>query len=176
MNREGKVHAIVKEAIARGMPKKAAAELKEGQKLMDEIDAYIPTPTREVDKPFLMPVEDVFGIKGRGTVATGRIERGQCKVGDEVEIIGLRKDSIKTVLTGIEMFQKTLDKAKAFQPQILMNGHPGLFGDEMSWMDAVRKNPNGPNEFVYTKDQFSKFIDIMKEIKKNPAIENFKPN
>jgi metallo-beta-lactamase class B len=62
----------------------------------------------------------------------------------------------------MEVFQKTLDKARAFQPQVLMNGHPGLFGDEMSWMNAVRSNPNGPNEFLYTKDQFSKFIDIMK--------------
>ena len=68
---------------------------------------------REEDKPFLMSVEDVFSIKGRGTVATGRIERGTAKVGDEVEIIGLRKDNVKTVITGIEMFQKTLDKAIA---------------------------------------------------------------
>jgi elongation factor Tu len=81
--------------------------------LMFALDTYVPLPVREEDKPFLMSVEDVFSIKGRGTVATGRVERGQAKVGDEVEIIGLRKDSIKTVLTGIEMFQKTLDKAIA---------------------------------------------------------------
>jgi elongation factor Tu len=81
--------------------------------LMFALDTYVPLPQREEDKPFLMSVEDVFSIKGRGTVATGRIERGQCKVGDEVEIIGLRKDNVKTVLTGIEMFQKTLDRAIA---------------------------------------------------------------
>jgi elongation factor Tu len=81
--------------------------------LMNALDTYIPTPQREEDKPFLMSIEDVFSIKGRGTVATGRVERGTAKVGDDVEIIGLRKDNIKTVLTGIEMFQKTLDKAIA---------------------------------------------------------------
>ncbi|MFO0848882.1 MAG: elongation factor Tu [Gemmataceae bacterium] len=81
--------------------------------LMNALDTYIPTPAREEDKPLLMSVEDVFSIKGRGTVATGRVERGQAKVGDEVEIIGLRKDNVKTVITGIEMFQKTLDKAIA---------------------------------------------------------------
>jgi elongation factor Tu len=81
--------------------------------LMFALDSYVPLPQREEDKPFLMSVEDVFSIKGRGTVATGRVERGTAKVGDEVEIIGLRKDNVKTVLTGIEMFQKTLDKAIA---------------------------------------------------------------
>jgi elongation factor Tu len=81
--------------------------------LMDALDSYIPTPEREQDKPFLMSVEDVFSIKGRGTVATGRVERGMAKVGDEVEIIGLRKQNTKTVITGIEMFNKTLDSAIA---------------------------------------------------------------
>jgi elongation factor Tu len=81
--------------------------------LMNALDSYIPTPKREEDKPFLMSIEDVFSIKGRGTVATGRVERGMAKVGDEVEIIGLRKNSTKTVLTGIEMFNKTLDSAIA---------------------------------------------------------------
>jgi elongation factor Tu len=81
--------------------------------LMEALDTYIPLPQREEDKPFLMAVEDVFSIKGRGTVATGRVERGKAKVGDEVEIIGLRKDNVKTVLTGIEMFNKTLDFALA---------------------------------------------------------------
>jgi len=75
------------------------------------LDSYIPEPQRETDKPFLMPVEDVFSIKGRGTVGTGRVERGVIKVGDEVEIIGLTKDSKKSVVTGVEMFQKTLDQA-----------------------------------------------------------------
>jgi elongation factor Tu len=81
--------------------------------LMFALDTFVPLPQREEDKPFLMSIEDVFSIKGRGTVATGRVERGTAKVGDEVEIIGLRKDNVKTVLTGIEMFQKTLDKAIA---------------------------------------------------------------
>ncbi len=80
-------------------------------KLVEALDTYIPEPVRETDKPFLMPVEDVFSIKGRGTVGTGRVERGVIKVGDEVEIIGLKKDSSKSVVTGVEMFQKTLDQA-----------------------------------------------------------------
>ncbi|MBC7264392.1 MAG: elongation factor Tu [Chloroflexi bacterium] len=77
------------------------------------VDHYIPTPVREMDKPFLMPIEDVFGIKGRGTVVTGRIERGTVKVGDEVEIVGLREDVRRTVVTGVEMFRKTLDYGQA---------------------------------------------------------------
>ena len=81
--------------------------------LMDAVDAYIPTPVRSVDKPFLMPVEDVFGIKGRGTVATGRIDRGLIKTGEEVEIIGMGAETRKVVVTGVEMFQKTLDQGQA---------------------------------------------------------------
>jgi elongation factor Tu len=81
-------------------------------KLMEAIDTYIPEPQREIDKPFLMSVEDVFSIKGRGTVCTGRIERGIVKVGDEVEIVGLRPNQ-KTTITGVEMFQKTLDQGIA---------------------------------------------------------------
>ena len=80
--------------------------------LMDEVDSYIPTPEREVDKPFLMAVEDVFSITGRGTVATGRIERGLVKVGETVEIVGI-KDTASTTVTGVEMFQKTLDQGMA---------------------------------------------------------------
>jgi len=83
------------------------------QALMDAVDEYIPTPERDIDKPFLMPVEDVFTITGRGTVATGRVERGVVKVGDEVEIVGLRDGSRKTVATGVEMFRKLLDQAQA---------------------------------------------------------------
>ena len=79
---------------------------------MDAVDSYIPTPERPIDKPFLMPVEDVFGIKGRGTVATGRIERGVVKVGDEVELIGI-KPTRKVVITGVEMFKKLLDQGQA---------------------------------------------------------------
>jgi elongation factor Tu len=82
------------------------------QELMDAVDSYIPTPVRPTDKPFLMPVEDVFGIKGRGTVATGRIERGVIKVGEEVEIVGV-KATRKVVVTGVEMFKKLLDAGEA---------------------------------------------------------------
>ena len=81
--------------------------------LMDALDNYIPEPTREIDKPFLMPMEDVFSIKGRGTVVTGRIERGVVKVGDNVEIVGLSPEPRKTVVTGVEMFNKTLDQGQA---------------------------------------------------------------
>jgi len=81
--------------------------------LMEHVDSYIPTPAREKDKPFLMPVEDVFSITGRGTVATGRVERGTIKVGDEVEIVGLVEKTRKTVATGVEMFRKLLDQAEA---------------------------------------------------------------
>ena len=83
------------------------------RELMDAVDSYIPTPERATDKPFLMPVEDVFTITGRGTVATGRVERGVLHVGDEVEIIGLTEERRKTVVTGIEMFRKLLDEAQA---------------------------------------------------------------
>ena len=81
--------------------------------LMDAVDSYIPTPERKADLDFLMPVEDVFTITGRGTVATGRVERGQLKVGDELEIVGLKEESSKTVCTGVEMFHKLLDYAEA---------------------------------------------------------------
>jgi len=81
--------------------------------LLDAIDKYIPEPQREVDKPFLMAVEDVFSIEGRGTVATGRIERGKVKVSDEIEIVGFSPESRKTVVTGVEMFNKTLDSGQA---------------------------------------------------------------
>ena len=81
--------------------------------LMDAVDSYIPTPERKADLPFLMPVEDVFTITGRGTVATGRVERGQLNMSDEVEIVGLKEEKMKTVVTGIEMFRKLLDYAEA---------------------------------------------------------------
>jgi elongation factor Tu len=81
--------------------------------LVDAVDSYIPTPQRETEKPFLMSVEDIFTITGRGTVATGRVERGKVKVGEEVEIVGLRPQAKRTVVTGIEMFRKTLDEAVA---------------------------------------------------------------
>ncbi len=81
--------------------------------LMEAVDTYIPIPEREIDKPFLMPVEDVFSISGRGTVVTGRIERGIVKVGDEIEIVGLKPKSEKTTVTGVEMFRKLLDQGQA---------------------------------------------------------------
>ena len=81
-------------------------------KLMDAVDGYVPEPKRDIDKPFLMPVEDVFSISGRGTVVTGRVDRGVVKVGDEVEIVGIRP-TFKTVCTGVEMFRKILDQGQA---------------------------------------------------------------
>jgi elongation factor Tu len=82
------------------------------ERLMDAVDAYIPDPERAIDRPFLMPVEDVFSISGRGTVATGRVERGIIKVGEEVEVVGI-KNTIKTTVTGVEMFRKLLDEGRA---------------------------------------------------------------
>ena len=92
---------------------KASAECKCIFELMDAVDSYIPTPAREDDKPFLLPVEDVFTISGRGTVATGRVERGVTKVNDPAEIVGLSEESKNTVITGLEMFRKLLDEAQA---------------------------------------------------------------
>src|SRR5699024_3127402 len=103
--------------VVRGSAMKALQGDKEAQeqilKLMDVVDEYIPTPERQTDKPFLMPVEDVFTITGRGTVASGRIDRGTVKVGDEVEIVGLVDKVLKSVVTGLEMFHKTLDLGEA---------------------------------------------------------------
>ncbi|MEW6045731.1 MAG: elongation factor Tu [Bacillota bacterium] len=108
--------------VVRGSALKAMEALLAGQenewtegiaKLLDAVDSYIPLPVREKDKPFLMPVEDIFTITGRGTVATGRVERGTIKVGDEVEIVGLQREVRKTVATGVEMFRKTMDVAEA---------------------------------------------------------------
>jgi elongation factor Tu len=83
------------------------------KELLDTVDSYIPLPERETDKPFMMPVEDVFSIKGRGTVVTGRVDRGKIKVGDPVEIVGLRDKSMSSVVTGVEMFHKLLDEGLA---------------------------------------------------------------
>jgi len=108
--------------VVRGSALKALEAAKQGKtdewvekiyELMDAVDNYIPTPERDVDKPFLMPIEDVFSIKGRGTVVTGRIERGKIKLNDEVEIVGLGHDTKKTTVTGIEMFHKQFDEAEA---------------------------------------------------------------
>ncbi|MFA7367974.1 MAG: elongation factor Tu, partial [Bacilli bacterium] len=102
---------IIRGSALKAMEGDAAYEEKIVE-LMKAVDEYIPTPVRDTDKPFLMPVEDVFTITGRGTVATGRVERGVIKVGDPVEIVGI-KDTMGTVVTGVEMFRKLLDKAEA---------------------------------------------------------------
>jgi elongation factor Tu len=109
--------------IVRGSALKASEALEAGKKddpslkaidqLMEAVDSFIPQPTREIDKPFLMPVEDVFSIKGRGTVATGRVERGRVKVGDNLDIVGMQAEIGATTCTGVEMFQKTLDEGQA---------------------------------------------------------------
>lgn len=102
--------------VVRGSALKALNGEEEGEKqilaLMDAVDQYIPTPKRDIDKPFLMPIEDVFSIKGRGTVVTGRIERGKTKVNDTIEIVGIR-DTRQSVVTGVEMFRKQLDEGQA---------------------------------------------------------------
>jgi len=102
--------------IVRGSALAALEDKEEGKKaiadLMKAVDEYVPLPQRELDKPFLMSVEDVFSISGRGTVVTGRIEQGKVKVGEEVEIVGLR-DTVKTIVTGVEMFRKELDEGQA---------------------------------------------------------------
>jgi elongation factor Tu len=90
-----------------------AAEYESIKELMRVVDEYIPEPVRDVDKAFMMPVEDVFSIKGRGTVVTGRVERGKIKVGDAVEIVGLQEKSLSSVVTGVEMFHKSLDTGMA---------------------------------------------------------------
>ena len=98
------------EELEKGAPGEWCAKL---QTLLDAVDEYIPTPQRDKDKPFLMPIEDVFTITGRGTVVTGRVERGTIKVNDKVQIVGLTDETIETVATGVEMFRKLLDQAEA---------------------------------------------------------------
>jgi len=107
----GKETPIIRGSALKALEGDAEAE-KSIQELLDAVDSFIPEPTRDVDKPYLMPIEDVFSIEGRGTVVTGRIERGMVKLGDEVEIVGI-KPTQKTVVTGIEMFKKTLDEGRA---------------------------------------------------------------
>ncbi|MGI6603655.1 MAG: elongation factor Tu [bacterium] len=100
-------------ALECGCGSRDCPECKSIWELMDAVDEYIPTPERDTDKPYLMPIEDVFTITGRGTVVTGRVERGKVKTGDEVEIVGLTDESRKVVVTGVEMFRKTLDEGVA---------------------------------------------------------------
>jgi elongation factor Tu len=103
---------IVRVSALRALEGDAGAE-RQVLALMDAVDDYIPEPVREVDKPFLMPIEDVFTITGRGTVVTGRVEQGVVRVGEEVEIVGIRPETRKTVVTGVEMFRKLLDQGQA---------------------------------------------------------------
>jgi elongation factor Tu len=113
-NFDGKNTPIIRGSGLRALEAKSADDewAKKIVELIDTLDTYIPTPIREVEKPFLMPVEDIFSIEGRGTVVTGRIERGVLKVGEEIEIVGI-KDTTKTTVTGIEMFNKQLDQGMA---------------------------------------------------------------
>jgi elongation factor Tu len=99
-------------ALECGCGKEDCENCRPIKELMEAVDSFVPEPVRDVDKPFLMPIEDVFSISGRGTVVTGRVERGMIKVGDDVEIIGIRPTS-KTVCTGVEMFRKLLDEGRA---------------------------------------------------------------
>jgi elongation factor Tu len=125
--------------------------------LVQAVDHYIPTPKREMEKPFLMPIEDVFGIKGRGTVVTGRVDRGQVKVGEEVEIIGMREDVRKTVATGVEMFRKTLDEGIAGDNiGVLLRG---IARDEVERGQVLAK----PGSIKPHKEFFSEVYVLKKE-------------
>jgi len=106
------IHGSALKALECGCGKRECEACGPIRELLDAVDSFIPEPIRDIEKPFLMPVEDVFTISGRGTVVTGRIERGIVKVGDEVEIVGIR-DTKKTVCTGVEMFRKILDEGRA---------------------------------------------------------------
>jgi elongation factor Tu len=111
-----------------------SAEAKPIFELMDAIDGYVPEPVRDVEKPFLMPIEDVFSISGRGTVVTGRVERGVIKVGEEVEIVGIRP-TMKTVCTGVEMFRKILDQGQAGDNiGVLFGGRSGMMWSGVRWL------------------------------------------
>ena len=103
--------SALKAIEAEGKPD--SPDVKPIMELMEAVDAYVPLPERAIDRPFLMPIEDIFTISGRGTVATGRVERGVVKVGDEIEIVGLRPEPLKRVVTGVEMFKKLLDEGQA---------------------------------------------------------------
>jgi elongation factor Tu len=163
--------------------------------LMDTVDSYIPTPERDFDKPFLMPVEDVFSIKGRGTVVTGRVERGTLKKGEEIEIIGLQEESMKTVVTGIEMFHQELDQAQAGDNAgILLRGvtrdevergmvlaKPGSITPHMKFMGEVyvlRKDEGGRHKAFFTgyRPQFYiRTMDVTGEVTLPEGVEMVMP-
>jgi elongation factor Tu len=106
------IHGSALKALECGCGKRECAVCSPVLELLDAVDEFVPEPVRDTDKPFLMPIEDVFSISGRGTVVTGRVERGIVKVGDEIEIVGI-KETEKTVCTGVEMFRKVLDEGRA---------------------------------------------------------------
>jgi elongation factor Tu len=119
--------------------------------LMDKVDSYIPTPAREIDKSFLMAVEDVFSITGRGTVATGRVERGQVKVGDTIEIVGLR-ETRNTTITGLEMFQKSLEEAGSITPHTKFEGEVYVLTKEEGGRHTPFFTGYRPQFYVRTTD------------------------
>ena len=163
--------------------------------LMLALDTYVPLPQREEDKPFLMSVEDVFSIKGRGTVATGRVERGTAKVGDQVEIIGLTKENTKTVITGIEMFKKTLDRAIAgrqhrrLAPRHRQEGHRARPGHRQARVDHAahqvrgqhlravegRRRPAHPVLLGYKPQFYFRTTDVTGSIKLPEGVEMCMP-
>ena len=138
--------------------------------LAEALDTYIPVPVRETDKPFLMPVEDIFSIEGRGTVVTGRIERGQIKVGDEVEVIGL-KDTAKTVVTGIAMFNKSLDSGMA-------GGNAGILVRGLKKEDITRGQVLAKPGSVTPHTEFESEVYILKKEeggRHTPFFSGYKP-
>ena len=148
-----------------------AEKTKSIMELMDAVDSYIPEPVRSIDKPFLMPIEDVFSITGRGTVGTGRIERGVIKVGEEVEIIGIEEGAKKTVVTGVEMFRKLLDRGEAGDNAGLL-----LRGIDKDWLRrgmVVAK----PKSITPHKKFLAKFYVLKKEEggRHTPFMDGYRP-
>ncbi|USS90936.1 elongation factor Tu [Fructilactobacillus carniphilus] len=161
--------------VIRGSALKALNGDKEAEdqimKLMDTVDEYIPTPDRDEDKPFLMPIEDVFTITGRGTVASGRIDRGTVKVGDEVEIVGLVPDIIKTTVTGLEMFRKTLDLGEA-------GDNVGVLLRGVNREQVVRGQVLAAPGSVKTHEKFTAEVYIMTKEeggRHTPFFSNYRP-
>ncbi|MCG7194043.1 elongation factor Tu [Fructilactobacillus sanfranciscensis] len=161
--------------VIRGSALKALNGDKEAEeqimKLMDTVDEYIPTPERDESKPFMMPVEDVFTITGRGTVASGRIERGVIKLGDEVEIVGLVEDVLKTTVTGIEMFRKTLDEGQA-------GDNIGALLRGVNREQVVRGQVLAAPGSVQTHEKFSAEVYIMSKEeggRHTPFFSNYRP-
>ena len=152
------------------------------KKLMDTVDDWIQEPTREVDKPFLMPVEDVFSITGRGTVATGRIETGKCKIGDEVQLLGLGEDK-KSVITGVEMFRKTLSEGEAGDNVglLLVVVHPGAITPHDHFKASIyvlKKEEGGrhtPFGNKYRPQFYLRTMDCTGEIKLPEGVEMVMP-